>query len=407
MPKADREFDVIVWGATGFTGRLVAGYLQRHFGGQLRFAIAARNPDKLAQVAAEIGAQDVPRVIADSHDSESLHAMAARTRVICTTVGPYTLYGSQLVAACVANGTDYCDLAGEVPWIRRMIDTHHDAAQASGARIVPCCGFDSIPSDLGVWFIQQQALEQTGAPCVEVKYRVKAVKGTASGGTVASLMQVVEAARADRDVARVVRHPYSFNPPGERKGLDRPDQQGAVYDHDIEAWTAPFVMAAINTKVVRRTNALLDYPYGREFRYSESVITGPGVLGRAKALAIAASMGGLMLGAAFKPTRFMLSKFILPKPGAGPSESQRVNGFFNIALIGRQADGTMLRAKVTADQDPGYGATSGMLAEAAVCLARDIGRQTVGGGVWTPAAAMGSALITRLRARAGMSFDLV
>ncbi len=408
MANDTREYDVVVWGASGFTGRLVAEYLARHFGtdGALRWAMAGRSESKLEAVREQIGATGTPILIADSNDMDSLRALAGRTRVVATTVGPYARYGSQLVSACVSESTDYVDLAGEVQWIRQMIDTHQQGARDSGARIVHCCGFDSIPSDLGVLFLQNEARERHGTPCDEIKLRVKAMRGGASGGTAASLMLVVEAAREDRQIARILKNPYSLNPEGEREGLDRADQQGPVWDKDIDAWTGPFVMAAINSKIVRRSNALLDYAYGRDFRYSEAVITGPGLAGRAKALALSLGLGGLVLGASFTPTRKALQRFVLPKPGEGPNENQRENGFFNLRLIGRHADGWQLRAVVTADRDPGYGATSGMLAEAAVCLAQDISHDDVAGGFWTPASAMGTHLIERLRERAGMRFEI-
>ncbi len=408
MRKDTSEFDVVVWGATGFTGRLVAEYLYERYGasGELRWAMGGRNESKLSAVRDEIGADGVPLLVGDAGDPASLDALAAQTRVVCTTVGPYAKYGSELVAACARQGTHYCDLAGEAQWIRRMIDAHEETAARSGARIVHCCGFDSIPSDLGVHFLQREAVARHGEPCEEVKLRVRAMKGGASGGTAASLMLVVEAAREDRRIARVLKNPYSLNPEGEREGPDRPDQQGAAYDEDVDAWTGPFVMAAINGKVVRRSNAVQGYPYGRDFRYSEAVITGPGLAGHAKALALTAGLGGLLVGAAFAPSRYLLNRFVLPSPGEGPSRQQRENGFFNLRLIGRYADGRRLRATVTADRDPGYGATSGMLAEAAVCLAQDVPRERVAGGFWTPASALGDPLIERLRARAGMGFEI-
>jgi short subunit dehydrogenase-like uncharacterized protein len=409
MNDATREFDLVLFGATGFTGQLVAQHLLRHYGadGDLRWAIAGRNAAKLEEIGASIGTSQLPSLVVDSHDANAVKDLARRTKVVCTTVGPYSLHGSPLVAACAAAGTHYCDLAGEVHWIAKMIETHHDRALSSGACIVPCCGFDSVPSDLGVWFLQNAAIERFGEPCEQVKFRLKAARGSASGGTVASLLQVVEAARGDRDVARTVRHPYSFNPPDQRSGPDRPDSIWPQYDRDFESWTAPFVMATINTKVVRRTNALLGARYGAEFSYEEAVLTGSGISGRLKAYALASGMNGLMMGAAFKPTRHVLREFVLPKPGDGPNEAQRDNGFFNIALWGRLADGRHLRAVVTADKDPGYGATSGMLGEAAVALATDESVAERGGGFWTPASALGTPYRERLEARAGMSFKIL
>jgi short subunit dehydrogenase-like uncharacterized protein len=403
-----REFDLVLLGATGFTGRLVAAHLAAHYGEDsdetLNWAIAGRSESKLAEVAGALGI-DVPMLVVDSQDADGVADLAARTRVVCTTVGPYSLYGSPLVSACAHAGTHYCDLAGEVHWIARMIETHQKRAEESGARIVPCCGFDSVPSDLGVWFLQREAIAQFGEPCQRVKFRLKAAKGTASGGTVASLMQVIEAARADRDVARTVRHPYSFNPPALRAGPDRAEPVWPSFDEDFEAWTAPFVMGAINTKVVRRTNALLEHHYGTDFSYSEAVLTGTGWAGRAKAVAMASGLNALMIGAAIKPTRYLLNQFVLPKPGEGPGEAARDNGFFNIALFGETASGDTLRAVVTGDKDPGYGSTSGMLGEAAVALALDT-PPSEADGFLTPAVALGDAYLDRLQANAGLSFRI-
>lgn len=407
MTDTQRDFDLVLLGATGFTGRLVAEHLvQAAPRDGVRWAVAARNADKLSRVMADVGAADVPQRIIDVEDADSVDELARSTRVVCTTVGPYSLYGSALLAACARHGTHYCDLAGEVHWIARMIEVHHGAAAESGARIVPCCGFDSVPSDLGTWFLQREARTRFGHPLENVSFRLKAARGGASGGTAASLMQVVEAARADRDVARTVRHPYSFNPPALRHGPDKAEPLWPRYDRHFESWVAPFVMGAINTKVVRRTNALLDRAYGERFSYNEAVLTGDGMAGRAKATMMASGINALMLGAAFKPGRFMLNQFVLPSPGNGPSAKQRQNGFFNIILEGRGPNDEVLRAKVTADRDPGYGATSRMLGEAALALAADDGPYA-GGGVLTPAIALGDGYIERLEDHAGMDFSVI
>ncbi|MEM6639744.1 MAG: saccharopine dehydrogenase NADP-binding domain-containing protein [Pseudomonadota bacterium] len=405
MTATNREFDLVLLGATGFTGRLVAEHLTTAAARDgVRWAVAGRNENKLDDVMRSIDAEDVPKLIVDSEDADSVSGLARRASVICTTVGPYSLYGSALVAACAREGTHYCDLAGEVHWIARMIEVHHDSAVASGARIVHCCGFDSVPSDLGVWFLQREAKARFGAPMQKVSYRLKAARGTASGGTVASLMQVIEAARGDRDVARTVRHPYSFNPAALRTGPDRPEPMWPSYDDDFQSWTAPFVMGAINTKVVRRTNAILGSYYGEEFRYSEAVLTGGGLTGQAKAMAMASGLNALMIGAAIKPTRYLLNKFVLPSPGQGPGEHQRNNGFFNIALYGANFVDQSIQAVVTADRDPGYGATSRMLGEAALALVENSQEHFKGGGVLTPAAALGDNYIERLEKHAGMTF---
>jgi len=405
----EREYDLVLMGATGFTGRLVAEYLMaRHgAGGDLRWALAGRSQDKLGRIRAELGADadSLPAIVADSHDPHSLDALARRTKVICTTVGPYALHGSDLVAACAANGTDYCDLSGEVPWMRRMLDTHREAARASGARIVHCCGFDSIPSDLGVWFAQQEARERFGKALERVRLRVKAAKGGLSGGTFASMLNIVAESRRDEDTAKILKNPYALCPADARKGPRQPYVSGPKHDDVVGAWTAPFIMAAINTRVVHRSNALQEHAYGENFRYDEAVLTGTGLGGRLKAVAVSAGMGAFALGAAFSPTRALLGKLVLPRPGEGPSAEQREAGFFNIVIEGRTAAGNSLRVRVRGDRDPGYGSTSKMIGEAAVCLARDVG-DDVSGGFWTPATALDGKLLARLRQHAGVTFEV-
>lgn len=407
--QASREFDVIVYGATGFTGALVAEYLLERYGcGQdLRWAIAGRSRTKLEALKARLGegASALDLIVADSTDHAAVAALAGRTRVVLTTVGPYALYGSPLVAACVAAGTDYCDLAGEVQWIRRMIDLHHEHAGESGARIVHCCGFDSVPMDMGVYFLQQQAQQRYGAYCKSIALFVKATRGSASGGTLASMINIIREARQDRDVARLLADPYALNPEGEREGPDGRDQHGVSFDDDAGCWTAPFVMAGVNTRVVRRSHALAGYPYGKDFRYREAVMSGEGAAGRLKGSLMTLGIGGLVLGISLSPTRRLLQKFVLPNPGEGPGPEAREAGFFNLMQVGKLADGTIIRSRITGDRDPGYGSTSKMLAETAVCLAKD--EPVAPGGVLTPATAMGDALLDRLRDNAGLTFDVI
>lgn len=405
---ASRDFDIVVWGATGFTGTLVAKYLLRQYGadGDLRWAIAGRSKDKLDELRDELGVdrQQLETIVADSFDSNALDDLARRTRVVLTTVGPYALYGSALVKACVENGTHYCDLAGEVQWIRKMIDRHHARATETGARIVHCCGFDSVPMDIGVWFLQEEAQRRYGEYCASIRMLVKATKGTASGGTVASLINLIEESRKDRTIAKILVNPYSLNPEGERSGPDERDQRNVVYDADAHSWTAPFVMAAVNTKVVRRSHALLGYRYGKDFRYLEAVMTGDGASGWAKGAAMTAALAGLVFGASYSTSRKLLQKFVLPEPGEGPDEEMQQTGFFNLMQIGVLPDGSLIRSRITGDQDPGYGSTSKMLSECAVCLAKD--EIAVGGGVWTPASAMARPLLRRLQDNAGLTFEI-
>ena len=405
---ATREFDIIVWGATGFTGALVAKYLLRQYGvdGDVRWAIAGRSKEKLDALRdeLELNEEALETIVADSFDAGALSDLTRRTRVVLTTVGPYALYGSELVAACVENGTHYCDLAGEVQWIRKMIDRHHERATQTGARIVHCCGFDSVPMDIGVWFLQEEAKQRFGHYCQSITMLVKATKGSASGGTVASLINLIKESRKDRAIARILVHPYSLNPEGEREGPDRRDQQSVIYNAEAKSWTAPFVMAAVNTKVVRRSHALLGYPYGKDFRYQEAVMTGDGPTGWAKGAAMTAALGGLVVGASYSASRKLLQKFVLPDPGEGPDAEMQQKGFFNLLQIGVLPDGEILRSRITGDQDPGYGSTSKMLSECAVCLAKD--DIEVGGGVWTPAASMARPLLKRLQENAGLSFEI-
>jgi len=403
-----RQHDLVVWGASGFTGRLVVEYLVRKYplGGELRWAVAGRDRSKLESVLAEVpgSEQQPPIIIADSHDDDSLERLTRSTSVVLTTVGPYANYGSELVAACVRNGTHYCDLAGEVQWMRAMIDRHQSGAVASGARIVPSCGFDSIPSDLGVFCLQNYALEQYGAPCNEITLLVKAMKGGASGGTVASMLTALDQAREDRDIAKILMDPYALNPDGERDGPDGRDQTSVEFNADAGVWTGPFIMAAVNTRVVRRTNVLRGYPYGRDFRYREATITGSGAGGWCKSAMLTAGLGSFMLASSIAFTRKKIVPRLVPKPGEGPTAHQRESGFFDLLLIGRLPDGKLLRLKVKGDRDPGYGSTSKMLTESAVCLAQD--NLDVTGGFWTPASAMGKQLLGRLRKNAGLSFEL-
>jgi Uncharacterized conserved protein len=382
-----REFDIIVYGATGFTGRLVAEYLAEHYaarGDAPKWAMAGRSADKLAEVRDLVGAPaDTPLVIAEAGDPQSLDAMAARSRVILTTVGPYQLYGSALVAACVRQGTAYADLCGEPGWMREMIDTHQAAAQQSGARITFSCGFDSIPFDLGVLFLQVEAMKRHGIPAPRVKGRVRKMQGGASGGTIASLSETLKAVAKKPSLALLLQSSFALTP-----GFEGPHQPTGLipeYDPAAGTWTAPFVMAPINTKNVHRTNFLLGHVWGKELVYDEMVMTTIGDAGKAMAEAMA------------KANPFGDAKL---KPGEGPSREQREQGFYDILFIGEYPDGREIRASVQGDRDPGYGSTSKMLAETGMALLENQGE----GGVWTPGALLGEALIERLTREAGLTF---
>ncbi|MGB0931035.1 MAG: saccharopine dehydrogenase family protein [Chitinophagales bacterium] len=401
-----REFDIIVWGASGFTGRLVAEYLFKNYSSDdsLKWAMAGRNQAKLEKVRAEVANDTIPLVIADSQDEASLKAMVQRTKVVCTTVGPYAKYGSKLVGACVENQTDYCDLAGEVQWMRRMIDQHHEAAKANGTKIVHTCGFDSIPSDMGVYYTQQQAKNKTGQPAKQIKMRVRAFKGEMSGGTYASLGNVMVEAQKDKSIYKILTNPYSLNPEGEQTGPDKPDLQAVVYDKASKNWIYPFIMAGINTKVVRRSNALSGYSYGKDFRYDEAMMSGDGIGGRIKGTIAAVGLGVLMLA---KPGSLVKKGVdaLLPKPGEGPNKKVREAGFYNLKFIATLDDNSTMTTKVTGDMDPGYGSTSKMMAESAISLAKDSLPDI--GGVLTPSVAMGDALLKRLQDHAGLTFSIV
>ncbi len=428
-PASRPAFDIVVFGATSFVGRLLCEYLVAQFGvegrdggaGALRWAAAARSGAKLEALRGALGpsAQGLPVLIADAADPTSLRALCAQARVMVSTVGPYALHGEPLVQTCAGSGTDYCDLSGEVQWIRRMIERHEPAARASGARIVHCCGFDSIPSDLGVHFLQQRARERFGAPCSRVAMRVRALRGGISGGTAASLLNVVREAAADPRLRRELADPYSLCPPATASRPRQPRVSGARLDPDSGGWIAPFVMGAINTRVVLRSQALLGDAYGTGFTYDEAVSTGRGLRGRLAATGLSAALDGFMLAGALAPTRRMLERFVLPAPGEGPTPEAQRRGFFDLRFFGTSADGRMLRTKVTGDRDPGYGSTAQMLGQAAACLALDVGsrpdatgataagRTARHGGFWTPASLFGDRLVERLRAHAGLEFEVL
>ena len=402
-----RPFDLIVFGATSFVGQILCRHLVERHGttGTLKWAIAGRDAAKLDQVAQDTGAE-VPRIVADASDRKALMELAESTRVVVSTVGPYALYGSELIAAVAAAGTDYCDLTGEPQWMRAMIDSHEAAARDSGARIVHACGFDSIPSDLGVWFTQQRSMELFDAPCDHVAMRVYSMKGGASGGTIASMMNLMEEAASDPDLRRMLADPYALAPQDMRSGVPQPELTGPAHDAASGQWIAPFVMAGVNTRVVQRTHALLGRPWGPEFRYEEAMVMGAGVAGGIKAAGLSAGILGGMGLAAVSPTRKLLNRFVLPQPGEGPSPKAQLEGFFELRFFGLTQNGRAVRTQVTGERDPGYGCTARMLGEAAVTLL-DLDHEDVGGGFWTPATALGDRLIERLEAHAGLRFNLL
>jgi short subunit dehydrogenase-like uncharacterized protein len=386
--KASREFDVVVYGASGFTGRLAAEYFASKYQGKVRWAMAGRDAAKLTAVRDEIGAPaDTPLVIADAIAPASLDAMAQRAKVVLTTVGPYQLYGSDVVAACVRAGTDYVDLCGEPAWMRAMIDAHDVAARMSGARIVFSCGFDSIPFDMGVLFLQEEAKKRFGHPFSRVKGRVRKMRGTFSGGTAASLKATLAAAAKDPNILGLLKNPFALTPGFE--GPKQPSGMKPEYDEDFGVWMAPFVMAAINTRNVLRSNVLMNCAYGADFVYDEMVMTGPGEKGEQIARGMAAAGSGMDGNDG-------------PKPGEGPSREERENGFYDVLFLGVGANGERMLASVKGDRDPGYGSTSKMIAEGALALIEDA--TATPGGVWTTAPALGIAFVGRLQRNAGLTF---
>jgi short subunit dehydrogenase-like uncharacterized protein len=390
MLMSNRAFDVVLYGATGYTGRLVAAHLLKTYGvgGELAWAVAARSAAKLGEVCAEIGApESLPRILADAGDPASLHTMAEQAHVVISTVGPYQLYGSGLVAACATAGTDYVDLTGESNWIAAMIGAHEAAAKASAARLVFSCGFDSIPFDLGVWFVEEAAKARFGGYAPRVRGRMRGLKGGLSGGTLASGMATQAAMQKDPAIAALLANPFALTPGF--IGPAQPDGETPYEDELAGSWVGPFMMAGINTKAVHRSNFLLGHPWGEGFQYDEmQMLAGP------PDASAGAGLGGFSFGAG------------MPKPGEGPTREERESGFYDVLFIAEAADGRGLRAAVKGDMDPGYGSTAKMLGEAAVCLARDAPRAKTPGGCWTPAAAMGEALIRRLEANAGLTFTL-
>ena len=389
MNTQNKAFDIVVHGATGFTGRLVIEYLLQRYpaGSGVRWAMGGRSAEKLAAVRDEVGApKDTPLVVTESADAASLAALMAQTRLVLTTVGPYQLYGNELVAACATSGVDYVDLCGEPAWMRKMIDAHEAQARISGARIVFSCGFDSIPFDLGVLMLQNEMLARHGSKAVRVRGRVRKMKGRFSGGTAASLKATMAEAMKDPGVFDLLRNPFSLTPGF--TGPKQPSGNKPMLEEELGLWVAPFVMAAINTRNVHRSNFLLGHAWGADMVYDEMMITGAGEKGEAIANAVAADKS---LGAEGGP-----------KPGEGPSRAERDAGFYDVLFIGSDAAGHTVRVGVKGDRDPGYGSTSKMITEAAVCLLQDA--QGTKGGIWTPASAMGTVLIQRLQQNAGMGF---
>ena len=386
---SEQSFDIVVFGASGYTGRLVAEYLAQEYGSDdISWAMAGRSLDKLAAVRAEMGiGDDIPLLQVDIADAESIGRMVQACKVVITTVGPYQLYGDELAKQCAEHGTDYVDLTGEPSWMHGTIARYASAAAASGARIVHSCGFDSIPFDLGVFTLQQHAIATTGSPIATVKGRVRAMNGSFSGGTIASMRATMAAVASNPEVIQILTNPFALT-----EGFTGPEQPAGAapqYDDELASWSAPFFMAPINTKNIHRSNFLLNHRYGTDFRYDEMLLTGDGEQGKTAAEFVA------------KDDSIAQSDL---QPGDGPTKEERENGDYDIIFAGAANNGKLMISSVQGDRDPGYGSTSKMLAEAAICLLKH--PELASGGLWTPAAALGEALIDRLESHAGLTFQI-
>lgn len=422
LNSTERPYAIVLYGATSFVGQITAHYLAQFLtdkqnengSAAVTWAIAGRDEDKLKKLQAKISSEQtaddtnkVDIIIANSNDDASLDDMTKQAQVIISTVGPYLKYGEPLIKSCAHNGTDYVDLTGEAIFIKDMLDKYQDAAKQSGARIINSCGFDSIPSDLGVYFTQQQAELQFDQACETIHMRVKAAKGGLSGGTIASMGTIFEEIGQDKARRKQSANPYLLNDDQDAPNVRQNNVSKPEYDDKHSRWLAPFVMAVINTRIVHRSNQLLGYQYGRKFKYDEAMWMKDGIKGKLMSYGLSAGLLSFATAMMFKPSRELLSKHVLPKSGSGPSKAEQDNGFFDIRFFGTTAEQDTISTKVTGDRDPGYGGTSRMLAQSALCLAQDISKDKVAGGFWTPASAMGDELLVRLEEHAGLSFNVI
>ncbi|MDG1248023.1 MAG: saccharopine dehydrogenase NADP-binding domain-containing protein [SAR86 cluster bacterium] len=384
------EFDFVVYGATGFTGKLVVEYLQAKYSNnnEINWAMAGRSLEKLNQVKTDLGVNNSVKILeVNSNDQASIEKMMEMTDCVLTTVGPYQLYGNEIVKSCAETGTDYVDLCGEPGWMHEIISKYNDKAKETGARIVFSCGFDSIPFDLGVLFLQDEVKKQTGRTSNKVRARVRVMEGEFSGGTAASFGATMASLKTNPELFSILGNPFSLS-----EGFQGPQQENdskPVFDEALGVWVAPFFMAPINTKNVHRSNMLQNHAYGEDFLYNEMWVAGPGEEGEqvAKMMATANPMSG----------------DDVPKPGEGPSKESREAGNYDV-LFCADIEGSVISTSVTGDMDPGYGSTSKMIAESAICLVKDSAE--LKGGIYTPASSMGSKLIKRLVDNAGLTFNV-
>jgi short subunit dehydrogenase-like uncharacterized protein len=404
-------FDIVIYGATSFAGQIVTKYLMKTYGlnQTVTWAMAGRSLEKLTTVRDCLGegALNITMIVADAEDEAALTLMCEQTRVVISTVGPYDLYGSTLIKACVETGTDYCDLTGEIRWVRRMVELYDAKARETGARIINSCGFDSLPSDMGVYFLQQKALEQYGEYCSRVKFRAKAADGAFSGGTVATMLNETKVLAANPALEQELADPYYICPAGYANTTAQYPVSQAQYDTDFDCWIAPFIMAAINEPVVFRSNALANNLYGDDFSYNEAMMTMPGFKGKLVAKLVSGVTKGFTGATKNAFMRGLLERHVLPAPGEGPSLEAQQKGFYDLRIFGATRQGKTLVVQVTGDRDPGYGSTAKMLSEAALALAFDISKDNTSGGFWTPATVFDQGLIDRLCEKAGMSFGVM
>lgn len=406
--RAARRYDVVLWGATGHTGRPAARYLHEHYGarGALRWAVAGRNRAALEAVRESIGAPTLDILVVPGSDAGAADELARSTHVVCATVAPSAQHASEMVEACVRHGTDYCDLSGELHWLRDMIDRHHEAACASGARVLNACGFDSIPSDLGVQFLQEQALARCGEYCQRIRNCFDRGHIAISGGSFASGLGVMEAIAHEPRYAELISNPHSLNPRERMRGAATPDLERVIFDADFDAWVAPFPLGGINTRMVRRSHALQDFPYGQDFVYEEWKLAGKGPIAKLRAQAEGFFGRMFMAGDPRSPLSRLVHR-LGPRPGDGPSEEQMAQyGPFSFRMIGTTRSGKLLRGYVFSKRDPGHGGTAAMLCDTAWCLAMERERTGRVGGFTTPSVALGAVLREQLHTHAGVQFGI-